>query len=330
MNLSLFLVTENGVRCVRSLGQLSDVKQHLDRLEFTMMRVAQGELYEQIYGSDLLLLRTNAALKSLYDLLIRPLDLEQGERLVIIPYGFLHAVPFSALFDGHSHLFEKALLSLAPSAAVYLHCQEQAQRGGDQLTAFGVPFEDIPAVREEIEAVTGTFKNAEVLMGSRATLAAFASSAPRAQILHIATHGVYRPDNPMFSGLRFYDGWLAARDLYSLKLNASLVVLSACETGVANTHASDELFGLARGFFHAGTPCLIVSLWAVKDSPTSELMVAFYEGLQTGLSAARALQNAQKTVKVKHPNPYFWSAFNVLGDPERKLENSGRVHEALV
>ena len=325
-----FLVTENGVRCVRSLGQLSDVKQHLDRLEFTMMRVAQGELYEQIYGSDLLLLRTNAALKSLYDLLIRPLDLvEQGERLVIIPYGFLHAVPFSALFDGQSHLFEKALLSLAPSAAVYLHCQEQAQRGGDQLTAFGVPFEDIPAVREEIEAVTGTFKNAEVLMGSRATLAAFASSAPRAQILHIATHGVYRPDNPMFSGLRFYDGWLAARDLYSLKLNASLVVLSACETGVAKTHASDELFGLARGFFHAGTPCLIVSLWAVKDSPTSELMVAFYEGLQAGLSAARALQNAQKTVKTKHPNPYFWSAFNVLGDPERKLENSGRVHEAL-
>lgn len=315
-----FLVDERGAHCVRALGSLDEVKQHLNRLEFTMMRVAQGELYEQVYGSEMLLMRTNGALKSLFDILIRPLGLKlQNQKLVIIPYGALHAVPFSALYDGQNHLFEKALISLAPSAAVYLHCQEQAQREGGELFAFGVPFEDIPAVREEIEAVTTTFEHASAVMGSQATLATFTETAPKAQILHIATHGVYRPDNPMFSGLRFHDGWLAARDLYSLNLSASLVVLSACETGVANTHASDELFGLARGFFHAGAPCLVVSLWAVKDDPTSELMVAFYEGLQNGLSAAEALQNAQKTVKKNYPNPYFWSAFNVLGDPERRV-----------
>ena len=315
-----FTLSSKGVTCVRKLGSLSEVEQHLDRLEFTLMRVAQGELYEQVYGKDMLLMRTNGALASLYAILIKPLGLElSGEHLVVVPYGPLHRVPFAGLFDGRAHLFERALVSLAPSAAVYYHCREQVHQTGSYLAAFGVPFEDIPAVREEIEAVTRTFGNAEALLGGSATLAAFTQEAPNADVLHIATHGVYRPDNPMFSGLRFSDGWLAARDLYGLELNASLVVLSACETGVSSAHASDEIFGLARGFFHAGAPTLVVSLWAIKDSPTAELMVAFYESLQTGLSAARALQNAQRAVKERYPNPYFWAAFNVLGDPKRQV-----------
>lgn len=315
-----FIVTQGGISCTQTLGTLSEIKQHINRLSFTMLRVAQGDVYEQVYGKEMLLMRTNGALKSLYDILIKPLGLSlKGKKLIVIPYAGLHAVPFSGLFNGKQYLFEETLVSLAPSTAVYLHCATKVVTKAGKLVAFGVPFKDIPAVRDEVMAVTGTFENSSALMGTNATLEAFNSHAPAASVLHIATHGIYRPDNPMFSGLRFSDGWLAARDLYALKLNASLVVLSACETGVSSSSHSDELFGLARGFFHAGTPCMVVSLWAVKDTPTSELMVAFYQGLSAGLGAAEALRDAQKIVKERYPNPYFWSAFNVLGDPGRKV-----------
>ena len=315
-----FLIDDKGISCIKNLAKLSELKAHLDRFTFTLMRVAQGEAYEQVYGKDMLLMRTNGALRSLYDSLIAPLGLDLTDKqVIIIPSGILHSVPFSALFDGESYLFEKTLISLAPSTAVFLHCRQQQTSATETLVAFGVPFEDIPSVKIEVDAVAKSFAQAKTLIGEKATLKQFRHHAPNADVIHIATHGIYRPDNPMFSGLRFYDGWLAARDLYTLKLNASLVVLSACETGLSSAHSSDELFGLARGFFHAGTPCLVVSLWAVKDSPTSELMMAFYEGLKKGLSVARALQEAQRTLKESYANPYYWSAFNLLGDPGRTV-----------
>jgi CHAT domain-containing protein len=320
--LCAFLIDGEGLRCVQNLASLSDISEPLDRLQFTMMRVAQGEIFEQVYGGkDMLLKRTQAPLEALYQALIQPLELAlSGQQLVIIPYGPLNAVPFSALYDGQRYLTEHVFLSLVPSAAVYLHCISEQRHASGDFMAFGVPFEDIPSVREEIEAVSTSFETARVLMGPEATLASFQHLAPEASILHIATHGLYRPDNPMFSGLRFFDGWLAARDLFSLKLNSPLVVLSACETGLSSQQASDELFGLARGFFYAGAPSMILSLWAVKDSPTAELMVHFYEALQAGLAVAPALQTAQTKLREGYPNPYFWAAFNVLGDPGRKIK----------
>lgn len=314
-----FVVDGQNIRCIRNLGLLSELKAHLDRLSFTMSRVSQGQMYEQVYSAEMLLARVNSILKALYDQLIQPLELEfKGQQIIIVPYGSLHGVPFSALFDGKQYLLDLALLALAPSAAVYLHCLEQQNHAENTLLAFGIAFEDIPAVEAELTAVADLFEDAQIFLGKAASLAQFQELAPTARVLHIATHGVFRPDNPMFSGLRFHDGWLAARDLYQQKLNASLVVLSACETGMSS-HASDEVFGLARGFLFAGTPCLIVSLWAVKDTQTAMLMVTFYSALKAGKTVAEALKSAQTKVREAFPNPYFWSAFNVLGDSGRTL-----------
>ena len=288
-----FIVTREGVRAVTSLAPLREVQYRLERLEFFLTRVAQGGAYEKVYGVGGLRRNVDAHLGALYDLLIRPLGLsKEHQHLVIVPHGPLHAVPFAALSDGprgegdgEGRLVDRARLSLAPSAAVYLHCAAEVRAASGPLVVFGVPVEDIPAVADEVETITRTVAQgavrrgtqdgeaARALLGPHASRAAFFAYAPAAHVLHLATHGVYRPDNPMFSGLSLSDGWLTARDLCEMKLAASLVVLSACDTGRSSGSGGDAQFGLVRGFLYAGAPTLVVSLWPVKDEQT-----ALYEG----------------------------------------------------
>src|SRR5207237_1534552 len=125
-----------------------------------------------------------------------------------------------------------------------------------------------------------------VLAGQDATEQAFRRHAPQADVIHLASHAVFRHDNPLFSAIRLADGWLSLYDLYNLRLRASLVTLSACETGVNDVLAGDELVGLARGFFQAGAASLVVSLWAVDDASTAALMRHFYAYLEAGFGPA--------------------------------------------
>jgi CHAT domain-containing protein len=131
--------------------------------------------------------------------------------------------------------------------------------------------------------------------------------------LHIAAHGVFRADNPMFSSIKLGDSWLNLFDIFNLQLGNELTVLSACETGMSAVWEGDELLGLARGFLYAGTPSLVVSLWTVNDRSTAQLMRHFYEGLQNGLSKSRALQEAMLQVKTFFPHPYYWAPFILMG-----------------
>jgi CHAT domain-containing protein len=132
--------------------------------------------------------------------------------------------------------------------------------------------------------------------------------------LHLASHGNFRLDNALFSSVQLSDGWLTVRDVYQLDLsNCELVTLSACETGVNALAPGDEWIGLARGFFTAGAPSLLVSQWVVDDSATADLMLDFYSHLQSGASPATALRSAQCRLLKEKPHPYFWAPFVVLG-----------------
>jgi CHAT domain-containing protein len=136
--------------------------------------------------------------------------------------------------------------------------------------------------------------------------------------LHIAAHGIFRADNPMFSSLKLGDSWLNLFDIFNLQLGAELTVLSACETGMSAVWEGDELLGLARGFLYAGTPSLVVSLWTVNDRSTAELMRHFYTALQRGTPKGRALQKAMIDVKANFPHPYYWAPFVLMGNPDGK------------
>ena len=159
----------------------------------------------------------------------------------------------------------------------------------------------------------GTQKTRRFLIDDEATFAAFTKQAKEFDILHLACHGEFRPDNPLFSSVHLADGWITVRDICSQKLKADLVTLSACETGLNSIFAGDEILGLARGFLTAGASSLVLSLWTVNDETTSELMKSFYERLRSGKSVTESLRLAQIGFIERDARPYFWSPFVVIG-----------------
>lgn len=316
---SAFVVGRGGARTVRDLGGVSDVQNDLDWISFYFERVAMGKVHTAIYGAGGLRERIDRHLHSLYERLIVPLELEPcWKRLIVVPDGPLFAVPFAALWDGDRYLIDRFQVTLSPSATTLLSCSARQSRG-EGFLGFGITAEDTAGVGAEVREIATHFEDARVFLGSEASRAAFLDSASNAKIVHIATHGVFRPDNPMFSGVRFHDGWLTARDLYRLRLGATLVVLSACETGRFGPVYGDESFGFARGFLDIGVPTLVASLWPVKDRETKDFMTTFYTYLQQGLGVATALRDSQLAFRSSYPNPYHWAGFTVIGDPERAI-----------
>jgi CHAT domain-containing protein len=117
----------------------------------------------------------------------------------------------------------------------------------------------------------------------------------------------------MFSGIRLGDAYLNLYDLYQLKLNAELVTLSGCSTGLNVVAPGDELLGLIRGLLFAGAHSLLLSLWDVHDQSTADFMACFYRRLQDGNNKASALQGAMAELRERYPHPYHWAPFTLIG-----------------
>ncbi len=314
---SAIVVTKHGIDAVR-LAPIEDVDRLLDGLRFQMDKFVYGrafaarEIAHLRQGADLYLAR-------LYDALIRPIEALVGNRdLIVVPYKRLHYVPMHALFDGEAYVVERRGVSYAPSATVYSLCARWRPRGdapaGPPLLC-GVADSGTPAIVHEIEALRELFPDAMVLTGSEATRGALAREATGRRVLHVASHAVFRSDNPMLSSLRLADGDLTFYDVFNLRLTADLVVLSGCHTGAVAIGAGDELHGLMRGFLYAGAPTLLISMWAADDSATAGLMRTFYSELNRGSGKRDALRTAQRTAIVEAPHPYYWAPFTLLGRP---------------
>ena len=143
--------------------------------------------------------------------------------------------------------------------------------------------------------------DAKVFMGEQATEAVLRTHGRASRIVHIATHGYFRQDNPMFSSIRLGDSHLSLYDINHLQLPAELVVLSGCATGLNVITPGDELIGLVRGLLQAGAQSLVLSLWDVHDESTKDFMIAFYTRLQQGQSKAEAMQAAMIELREKPP-----------------------------
>jgi CHAT domain-containing protein len=177
----------------------------------------------------------------------------------------------------------------------------------------GVADAQIPGVHQELDALNHAFPEVRTLLDEAATTGELRQNSSRCDVLHLACHAQFRSDNPLFSSLRLADGWFTVRDAYSLKLNCGLVTLSGCDTGMNAIAPGEELMGLARGFFSAGTPSVMLSLWTVDDEATTELMEAFYRELARTKSPAGSLRAAQRELLKQRPHPFFWSPFVVVG-----------------
>lgn len=320
-----FVGAQDSIRVARNCGSVTAVARLLRQLEVQWDRLGAGwEFVEQHMA--LLERLTRQVLASLYDELIAPLEplLDEAagsplvsngspRKIAIVPHGLLHQAPFHALFDGEHYLIDRFEISYASSATVFSLCQERASRGLEKALVLSVADPLIPAAVEEAQAVARHFPVAEVLDGKEATFAALREKASGYGVLHLACHGMFRADNPMFSSLRLHDGWLPAADVLRLDLSGALVTLSACESARNQVLAGDELVGLARGFLGAGAATLVASLWLVQDETTAWFMESWYAQLRSGVDRAAALRIAQLALKEKFSHPYYWAPFVLVG-----------------
>lgn len=277
---------------------------------------------------------TRSAAQELYQLLITPLVASiHTSHLTIIPHGSLHYLPFAALLDPTTgqYLIQQYTLTLLPSASALPFIQKNAreQNNGPTETESALvignptsPEANLPPLRfaeREAQSIADLY-GVQPLLGKAATESAVRERVAHAHILHLAAHGSYNPFNPLYSAILLapdetYDGQLEVHEVYGLNLKQTdLVVLSACQTQLGQLRAGDEVVGLTRAFFFAGTPTVIASLWCVGDQATAILMERFYGYLKAGVNKAAALRQAQLDMLVDFPDPHYWSGFVLSGD----------------
>ena len=289
------------------------VRKLLRLLQFQLSKCALGSQYPGV-APDRRRGATEAHLAELYMMLVAPIRHRlQADHLVIVPHGLLHSLPFHALLDGARFLIDEFTISYAPSASVYRLCCAKRPRSGGEALIMGVPDARAPYIAEEIEAVARTFPSARVFLGEEATAERLSTFGPESPFVHIATHGFFRRDNPMFSSIRLGSGPLSVVDLYQLRLSAELVTLSGCSTGLNAIVAGDELLGLVRGLLYAGARAVQLTLWDAYDMSTAEFMGSFYRNLQSSPNKARAVQLAMRDLRERYPHPFYWAPFALIG-----------------
>jgi CHAT domain-containing protein len=284
-------------------------------------------------------------LPTLHQLLIDPiaslLPKDPNAHVIFIPQKSLFQVPFPALQDASgTYLIEKHTILTAPSIQVLDLTRQQRQKlaqkpvnssralvlGNPTMPSVSSypgapkqPLSPLPGAEAEARAIAPLLKT-QAITGAQGTKAEILQKMPQASIIHLATHGLLDDLRGLGSAIVLApsgsdNGLLTAEEIFDMKLQANLVVLSACNTGEGRI-TGDGVIGLSRALISAGVPSVIVSLWAVPDAPTSELMQSFYQNLQNNPDKAQALRQAMLATMKTHPQPRNWAAFTLIGEAE--------------
>jgi len=260
--------------------------------------------------------------EKLYDILFKEGEkyLSNKSRIIISPHRILHYLPFQVLIDNKgTTLVEKYDITYLPSSSTLKYCKDKNTLKKDRLLAFEPGnfttgnFSPLPGTEEEVKAISVYFREKEIYSGPAMKTDILYEKGGDFDILHFATHGSLDSASPLFSFLVFSDRSLPVYEIFDLNLNACLVCLSACKTGLGEEANGDELVGLTRAFIYAGTPTICSSLWDVSDVSTSKLMERFYFHLKN-TDKAEAMRLAQLDIKKKYSHPFFWAPFVLTGD----------------
>lgn len=313
-SLFTFVVTRDDLRVVRRRVPARDVRLCVDRMHFQILRAEDRDAG----AADLGLRATRAALSRLADVVLGDALAEvTAKRLVVVPHGVLHQVPFHALPWGEGWLCDAFEIVYAPSAAVYERCGRRTDPARGDAAVLALPDEAAPSIADEARAVAGALGTGRVLVGGDATFARLAEEMRTARVVHVATHGMFRRSQPTLSSIRLADRWVNAYDLQALDVRSELVVLATCESGIAAVSRGDDVLGVTRGLLCAGARAVLTSQWRVDDAVTHAFMTRFHGELRTRGDAAAALRAAMAAVRAEHPHPYHWSPFFLTGQPSR-------------
>lgn len=269
-------------------------------------------------------------------ILQRPLANFKNENLTIIPDDVLHYLPFDLLVEDNEILLKSNFIGYGNSISSYLQLKEKEKGTAEKLLAFAPSFEGEVIESEvrfefgkllynddEVKKISNAFET-EAYIDSDATLENFRKKAPEFKMIHLATHASANDEYPDYSYLAFSKNGdesniLYIKDLYNTTLNAEMVTLSACQTGIGKLQKGQGMMSLSKGFFYAGAKSLVNTLWKINDKSSVKLMEYFYEGLSNGKNKKEALRDAKLKYLastddnlLKHP--YYWSAFVVSGN----------------
>ena len=305
--------------------------------------------------------------KQLYDRLIKPTEpYIKNKKLIIIPDDVLNQIPFETLISeipsnpnisfGKLHYlirdhsisynfsgtlyginYQPVIVKNAKTLAVAPHYSDfhfSTSATNDKVT-HGFGLSTIKGTSYEVKSIKASFPRANVIE-YHATEKKFRDIAPSFDIIHLAMHGVINNESPMFSKLIFEptkdsinEGFLNTYELYSMHLNSSMVVLSACNSGSGKLHSGEGIISLARGFFSAGAKSIVMTLWSVADKSSSKLMALFYSNLAGSKNIGDSMQAAKLEYLEQADNmsshPYFWSGYiatgntNIVFQPQQSL-----------
>ena len=306
------IVDRGGVTLHRRLARWSEVQAALRSARFQIETLRHGALPVAEHLPHLTE-RARARLRRLHALVWQPLApaLAGRARVIVVPHAQLGALPFAALEDDNGCLAERHELAVAPSARSALRGLLRQPAPPARALVLGESTH-LPHAAQEARAVADLFGTAAHI-GKKATIATLRAGAAGADVIHLACHARFRSDNPTFSALHLHDGVLTVDLVETLGLAPATVVLSGCETGLADAGSGDEMVGLVRAFLIAGASRVVASLWPVDDAVTAGFMTHFYGALRRGEAPARALADAQRAVRQDHPHPLYWAAFTLYG-----------------
>lgn len=324
--LYFFLVTHDGFKVVEHLvsrkeldGWVGEVREAMDAWQHGMGETALPD-----------------ALYRLYAHLITPIEdaLQEQQTIVFVPSGTLCYLPFAALAtrdaQGTTHYLverNQQLVTLTQMSLLGKLLENGQASANDRkvgVLAFGNPAgckPPLPQAEQEVRDIAAFYPDSYAFVGKDASKARVLQQAQYGRMLHFATHGLLRHDDPTQSSLVLAtgdgeNGRLNEGEIFGLPLSGTrLVVLSACQTAVAEENPGREISSLAQAFAIAGAPTVVASLWSVNDASTGQLMVAFYRELAAGKTKAQALQAAQQNLLVtnRYRHPYYWAGFALYG-----------------
>jgi CHAT domain-containing protein len=268
---------------LHDLGEVSPVEQ-LGWLRFSLGRLARGRSEAARQSAD-------AAAAALDAMLVEPLSETIGDAaLVIVPTGALHALPWAALPS-----LRNRSLAVAPSSSLWLRLAGLPRRRSRKTALIAGP--GLRHATSEVHELAARDPAAIVLFGKAATAAAALAAIDGAALAHVACHGRFRADSPLFSSLTLADGPLTALDLQRLRRAPEVLVLSSCDLALSYRHAGDELLGFSAAMLAMGTRAIVASVVPVPDAAARRLMVVFHTELARGASPASALARSSPTLE---------------------------------
>ena len=282
----LHAVTVAGGRCrLHALTSAAEVAAEVESLRFSLRRLAWGR--RSAAASSAASDAARHAARRLDEMLLAPLVAAIADReLVVVPTGALHALPWSVLPSCAGRP-----ISVVPSAALWQRAAAHPAAAGPHRVVL-VAGPDLPGGADEVDALARMYPLATVLRAGDATAANVMGAIAGADLLHLAAHGTFRADNPLFSSLRLAEGPLNVYDLEGLTRAPKRIVLAACDSGVSMVHPGDELLGLVSACLGLGTQSLVACVMPVPDGAARTVMLTLHRELIRGTPIAHALARA--------------------------------------